>query len=163
MDMLNKLLIMAFIGGISLSVYGEENKITADYLIGKWECSLTDYGRKFYENGKIDFIEGYSDAVEYIRTRTYTFVKENGALKRSYYHSELNRTLVADLSDCSNLSHCVDIGGYIQDYATIASSTIITYISNNKFKIGLREVSRHPITRQLSSEFNSEYVCTRIK
>lgn len=89
--MLNKLLTMAFVGGISLSVYAEENKITADYLIGKWECSLTDYGRKSYENGKIDFLEGYSDAAEDIRTRTYTFVKENGALKRSYYSSIIFR------------------------------------------------------------------------
>lgn len=163
MDMLNKLLAMAFIGCISLYVYAEENKITADYLIGKWECSLTDYGRKSYENGKINSIERYSDTPEWIRTINYTFVKEKGALIRYYYHSELNHTVITDLSACSNLSHCVDIGGYIQDYATTASSTIITYISNNKFKIGFQEVSRHPFTRQLSSEFSTEYVCTRIK
>lgn len=147
---------------ISFGVFAAEQKITVEMLVGEWKCSLIDFKQQFYTNGKLDSINNYSDVDESMKTITHTFKKENGLLIEYYYLPSVKHTFRNDLSNCSDLSHCVDIE-YYKNTAWIAVSTYRGYVSNDEFKMNFLEISRHFKTGELSSEYRTESICTRIK
>ncbi|OCG58707.1 hypothetical protein [Gilliamella sp. GillExp13] len=140
---------LVIIGLVSLALFGcGEDKITKEYLVGKWKCDLTSYRAKI-QNGK--FTEYVKDDINISFTEEYKIENE----KLHVFDEENNNWKESDVID----EYSWKRKSHEQEDVNYISTNSIKKESQNKFTITEEHIATH------KNNYKTKVVatCTRMK
>lgn len=126
---------------VSLALFGcGEDKVTKEYLVGKWRCDLTSYrakiqNGKFAEYVKDDINISFTDEYKIENEKLYIFDEENNNWKESDVIDEYSGKLKSYEQEDVNYSSTNSIKKESQDKFTITEEHIATHKNNYKTKV----------------------------
>lgn len=154
--MLKKLLVLSVVG-IALAGCNEEKKeVTADMLIGKWMCTISDgsFGKRYNSEGKmIEAIDGKE-----FRPMILEYQKMGSKLVEYHINSGGNKRINAsfELSDIAKSKLDIEVNG-----ERMTGTIQRNYISGNEFQHIMQGNSINIKNNFVSGEAYLNFICKK--